>query len=337
MRADRLVSLVLLLRQRGLTSASALARELEVSRRTVLRDVEALSTAGVPIYAQHGRNGGFALLPGLRTELTGVNDDEAVAMLALASRRRPDPFGVGTTLGSALRKVIDALPDRQRVAAADRAQRLLVAPETDLLPRRSTSDDITPAVLVTVRRAVTDGNRLRLRYAARDQEPAWRVVDPIGLVTTGGRSYLLALRDGADRIYRLSRILDAAELDEPAQRPDRVDLDRLWRERCRQFLADDHLRVVVRVTPPRRDALLQTAVTVRSVALADTPDDDGRVRLEVTYQDAWHAEWALWQLGPDADVLSPRSLRAALHTRATAMASRYRPGATDDVPTSGER
>lgn len=327
MRADRLVSLVLLLRQRGLLSATALARELEVSRRTVLRDVEALSAAGVPIYAEHGRNGGFALLPGLRTELTGVNDDEAVAVLALAAGRGSDPFGVGAALGSALRKVIDALPDRQRAAAADQAQRLLVAPDVDLLPQRSKPDEISPTVLAAVRRAVAAGNRLAMLYAARGQEPAWRTVDPVGLVTTGGRSYLLALRDGAHRTYRLSRIVGVTETEVPAQRPDRVDLDRLWREHCRRFLAEDHLRAVVRVAPHRRDALFENAVTARISEVSPSPDDEGRLRLEVTYQDAWHAEWALWLLGPDAEVLSPAALRDALHDRAAAMALRYRPTA----------
>ncbi|WP_440107998.1 helix-turn-helix transcriptional regulator, partial [Streptosporangium sp. H16] len=109
MRADRLVSLVLLLRRHGRLSAAALSRELEVSTRTVLRDIEALSTAGIPVYAERGRHGGFALLPGFRTELTGLNHDEALALLVAGSRRGAQAFGLGSALASAMLKVVDAL------------------------------------------------------------------------------------------------------------------------------------------------------------------------------------------------------------------------------------
>jgi predicted DNA-binding transcriptional regulator YafY len=144
-------------------------------------------------------------------------------------------------------------------------------------------------------------------------------VDPIGLVTVRDRAYLLATRSGADRSYRLSRMLAAEELPEPAQRPDQVDLVRMWRERCAQFLSDGHITVLVRVSPARREDLLNTAVAVR----AEEPEAGGWLRLEVTFQDSRHAEWALWQLGTDAEALAPQSLRASLRTRAAAIASRY--------------
>ena len=317
MRADRLVSLVLLLRQRGQLTATALARELEVSTRTVLRDIEALSAAGVPVYAERGRRGGFALLPGFRTELTGLNHDEAVALLAVGSGRAEQVFG--SALASAMRKVVDALPESHQVTANEVAQRFLVEPETDLLSRRAVAEEVSGAALAVVRRAVLAGHRLRIHYAATGQEPQWRTVDPIGLVTVRDRGYLLATRGGADRTYRLSRVLAAEELDEPAERPSQVDLDRVWRERCAQFLSTDHITVLVRVRPARREELLGTALAVR----AEEPDADGWLRLEVTYQDAWHAEWALWQLGLSAEALSPPSLRDALRTRAAAIAARY--------------
>lgn len=323
MRADRLVSLVLLLRRHGRLSATALARELEVSKRTVLRDVDALSAAGVPIYAEHGRHGGFALLPGLGTELTGVNDDEAVAVLALGRTASAELLGLGPALVSALRKVVDALPDSQVTTAGAAATRMLVGAETDLLPRRLSPDVVAPTVLATVRRAVVAGRRLALQYTAREGEPAWRTVDPVGLVATGDRAYLLALRDGVDRTYRLSRIAAATELDAPAERPEEVDLDKLWRDRCQRFLADDHLDVVVRVAPHRHDTLLETAVSARPLEPTRAPDADGWRHLHVIYQDAWHAEWALWRLGPDAEVVSPPALRATLGARARAMAMAY--------------
>ncbi|MGW2200673.1 helix-turn-helix transcriptional regulator [Streptomyces sp. NPDC001774] len=321
MRADRLVSLVLLLRGRGRLTAETLARELEVSTRTVLRDIEALSAAGVPVYSERGRHGGFALLPGFRTELTGLNHDEALALLTAASGRGERVFGLGPALASARRKVVDALPESHRATASDAARRILVEPETDLLSRRQAADEVPGATMAEVRRAVLAGHKLRIHYAATGGSPQWRTVDPIGLVTVRDRGYLLATRAGADRTYRLSRVLAAEALPEPAERPGGIDLDRIWRERAARFLSDGHLTVLVRVNPARREELLDAALAVR----AEEPDADGLLRLEVTYQDARHAEWALWQLGTDAEALAPPSLRTALHTRATTLATRYEP------------
>ncbi|MCX4505732.1 helix-turn-helix transcriptional regulator [Streptomyces anulatus] len=320
MRADRLVSLVLLLRQRGRLTADTLARELEVSTRTVLRDIEALSAAGVPVYAERGRHGGFALLPGFRTELTGLNHDETLALLAAGSVRGEQVFGLGPALASAMRKVVDALPESHQAAASDAAQRFLVDPETDLLSRRPVVDQVPGTTMIEVRRAVLSGRKLRIHYAATDQAPQWRTVDPIGLVTVRDRGYLLATRSGADRTYRLSRVLAAEGLPEPAQRPNRVDLDRIWRDRSARFLSGgDHVTALVRVDPARREELLGTVLAVR----AEDPDTDGWPRLEVTFQDARHAEWALWRLGTDAEALAPRSLRSALRERAATLAARY--------------
>ncbi|MFD4371269.1 helix-turn-helix transcriptional regulator [Streptomyces sp. NPDC058486] len=320
MRADRLVSLVLLLRRHGRLTASALARELEVSTRTVLRDIEALSSAGVPVYAERGRNGGFALLPGFRTELTGLNHDEALALLTAGSGRGEQAFGLGSALASAMRKVVDALPESHQATASDAARRFLVEPETDLLARRAVTDEPPGATMLEVRRAVLAGHKLRIHYAAHGQAARWRTVDPIGLVTVRDKGYLLATRAGEDRTYRLSRVLAAEELPEAAQRPNQVDLDRIWRERSAQFLSgSDHITVQVRVNPVRREELLDTALAVR----AEEPDADGRLRLELIFQDARHAEWALWQLGTEAEALTPESLRTSLRARATALATLY--------------
>ncbi|MEU1963799.1 WYL domain-containing protein [Nocardia sp. NPDC019304] len=320
MRADRLVSLVLLLRQRGRLTADALAHELEVSTRTVLRDIEALSAAGVPVYAERGRHGGFALLPGFQTELTGLNHDEALALLIAGTRRGARTFGLGSALASAMLKVVDALPESHRAIASDAAQRLLIDPETDLLSRRLVAEEVPDAIVTEIRRAVFAGHKLRIHYAAVDQTPMWRTVDPIGLVTARGQGYLLAMRSGADRTYRLSRVLAAEELPEPAQRPDRVDLDRAWQEHSTRFrMGGDQVTVLVRVDPARRDALVSTALTVR----AEESDADGRLRLEVTFQDARHAEWALWELATDAEALAPQWLRTSLRDRAAAIAARY--------------
>ncbi|MGZ3146122.1 helix-turn-helix transcriptional regulator [Lentzea chajnantorensis] len=321
MRADRLVKLVLLLRQRGQLSATTIARELEVSTRTVLRDVEALSTAGVPVYAERGRNGGFALLPGFRTELTGLGHDEALALLIAGSRRGAQVFGLGSALASAVLKVADALPAGHRDLAAGAARRLLVDPDTDLLERRTATEELSDALVTEVRRAVVAGHKLKIHYAARDQQPRWRTVDPIGLVTVRGQGYLLATADGADRTYRLARIRAAEELDDPADRPDHVDLGKTWQERGTRFrTGGEQTTVLLLLDPARRQQLADTALTVHS----EHTEADGRLRVEASFQDAWHAEWALWQLATGAEALSPPWLRTALHDRAVAIAGRYR-------------
>ncbi|MER6168165.1 helix-turn-helix transcriptional regulator [Streptomyces violaceorubidus] len=320
MRADRLVSLVLLLRQRGRMTAETLARELEVSTRTVLRDIEALSAAGVPVYAERGRHGGFALLPDFQTALTGLNHDEALALVVAGSRRGAQLFGLGSALASAVLKVVDALPEGLRDTAVGAAQRLLIDPETDLLSRRVAPEEVSDSLAAEVRRAVFAGHKLRIYYEAAGQLPQWRTVDPIGLVTVRDQGYLLAKRGAEDRTYRLSRVLAAEELDEPAQRSDTVDLDRAWRERNVRFrTGGDTTAVWVSVDPERREHLVATALAVRS----EETDEGGRLRLHVVFQDARHAEWALWQHAMYAEVEEPQWLRAALHRRATVIAARY--------------
>ncbi len=321
MRADRLVSLVLLLRQRGRMTADALATELEVSTRTVLRDIEALSGAGVPVYADRGRYGGFSLLPGFRTELTGLNHDEALALLTAGSGRGERIFGLSSALASAMRKVVDALPEGHRAAVGDAARRFLVEPQTDLLSRRSNAEEIDAAVMGAVREAVLAGRALRFDYAAPSAPDAPRrhTVDPIGLVAVRGRTYLLATKAGEDRTYRVSRILSAEALAEPAARPEGVDLDRLWAERSARFLAESRLVATVRVDAARRDELLDT---VRAV-LTEEVEADGRMRFEVVFDDLRHAVWALWRLELDAEALAPETLREALRDRAAGLAARY--------------
>lgn len=320
MRADRLVSLVLLLRQRGRLSATALARELEVSTRTVLRDIDALSTAGVPVYVDRGRNGGFSLLPGFRTELTGLTHDEALALLTAGGAGGKQVFGLGSALSSAMRKVVDALPQGDQLVATDAAQRILIDPEADLLSRRRITERIPDAVMIEVRRAVLDGHRLRIHYAAEGRSALWREVDPVGLVTVREKGYLLALVEGEDRTYRLSRILAAEELAEPARRPDDIDLAGLWQTRSARFRASgSQLIVVARIDALRREELAGTALEL----LRESNDPDGWLRLELAFQDLRHAEWALWQLGTDAEALAPPELRAALHQRAVDVAAHY--------------
>ncbi|QJY46203.1 helix-turn-helix transcriptional regulator [Pseudonocardia broussonetiae] len=308
MRADRLLSLLLLLRHRGRMSAAALARELECSTRTVLRDVEALSAAGVPVYAERGRTGGFALLPGYSTDLTGLTHDEARALL-VAGSRAPSP-----ALASAMRKVVAALPDAQRDTATRAAGRVLLSPDRML---RTGTD--APPVLRTVQEAVFASRRLRIRYAASGQEARSRTVDPVGLVDAGGQWYLLATHDGAERTYRLSRMEHAEVLDEAAAPVGDVDLEELWERRRSAFRASlPRYAVRVRVRPDRRDGLLRTSATLDAErAVGD------RLELDLRFGDPGHALVTVWAVGADAEVLDPPELRAALAERAAATAAVY--------------
>jgi predicted DNA-binding transcriptional regulator YafY len=317
-RADRLLSLVLLLQHRGRMSAKELAGELEVSPRTVLRDIEALSAAGVPVYAERGRHGGFALLPGYRTDLTGLTSEEALALVVAGSRTTASAPGMAPALASAMRKVVAALPEPQRDATTEAAGRILVRPD-GMIPRRTAGGEDC-AVLDDLRRAVFAGHKVRIRYAAGDAEPRWRTVDPIGLVSAQGKWYLLATRDGADRTYRVSRMREVQELPEPAERPTGVDLERVWEERRARFSAGfPGLVADVRVREAVRARLVDRALQVR----AERPDGPGWLRIELDFGGLDHALAMVWALGPDAEVLGPPELRAATAERAAATAARY--------------
>jgi predicted DNA-binding transcriptional regulator YafY len=339
MRADRLLSLVLLLRHRGRMTAPALAAELEVSTRTVLRDVEALSAAGIPVYAERGRAGGFALLPGFSTDLTGLTHDEAVALLTAPSRATSDALGMGSAFSSAIRKVVAAMPESSRTVAEDAAERVLVR-------RGGWLRDPEPEERVAaVQRAVFAGHRLRIRYTSRHDPdtpgPRWRTVEPIGLVEAAGNWYLLALDGGEDRTYRMSRISDSEELDEPARRPEGVDLEELWRRRRAEFRARrPGLEARVRIAPGRLEELSRTAISVseelgedarpgRAAGIpgaggrggsADRPPDTGRPVVETRFGDLHHAVRVLWSLAPDAQALAPPELVDALRARAESVA-----------------
>lgn len=193
-RAERLLSVLMLLRSRGQMTAAALAVELEVSERTVLRDIDALSVSGVPVYAERGRNGGFALVEGYRTDLTGLTLDEAIALLS-GNGRIDSPASA-----SALRKLEAALPEMHRGRVAEASQRILVRPEGFVAAPQNTD------WLAVVQRAVFDGWRIRLRYKRPGAEAVERKLDPIGLIVAGDTWYLVANSYGKERMYRMSDV-----------------------------------------------------------------------------------------------------------------------------------
>ncbi|WP_019200858.1 YafY family protein [Tsukamurella sp. 1534] len=300
MRADRLLSLLMLLRHRGSMTAAQIAGELEVSTRTVLRDVEALSAAGVPVYTDRGHGGGIRLLPGYRTDLTGLTLDEAKALLAGAP--------VSPAFASAMRKVAAALPEAHRREAAAAAQRIHVRP--DGFARVPEPEPF----LGDLQHAVIDGLRVRAVYAARGGAPAERLLDPVGLVHAGQRWYLLALRDGDRRTYRTSRFSSVTVLSDPAERPAEVDLAAEFEESRTSFrTALATVPVTVRATPDAWDKLTMFAARVTPPG----PDGAG----VAVFRDRDQAEWVLWATLPEVTVLDPPEIREALRAKVDAAAA----------------
>ena len=296
-------------------TASALATELEVSTRTVLRDVETLSAVGIPIYAERGREGGFALLPGFSTDLTGLTHNEAIALLTSRSRVTSDALGMSSDFASAMTKIVAAMP-------ADARERATAAADRVLVHRAGMTGEPEPdGLLAEVQSAVFAGHRLRIRYPSRSEPPSWRTIDPLGLVSAAGRWYLLALHDGADRTYRISRIEELEEIDEPAARPNGLDLEDLWKRRRAQFLASHTgIRARLRLPPERRAELAARSNGV----VAETREGPWLI-IEAEFRDLPHAEYTVWTLAAVAEALDPPELREAIRERAQRLADAHGP------------
>ena len=298
----------MLLKTHGRMTAAAIAAELEVSERTVLRDIDALSVSGVPVYAERGRHGGFALLPGYRTDLSGLTLDEATSLLAGGGRLDSPAFT------SAMRKVAASIPDSHRARAVRAAQRILVRPEGFV------RDPVPVDALAPVQQAVFDGRRIRVDYQARSAtEPRSRVLDPFGLIVAGETWYLVANvlvtqrdqpREYAERMYRISRMSNVEILDEPAYRDDTVDLDAVWDRRRSEFRSGfEELDVTVRCAP---DSVARWRVHARAAEVSESRDD--RVDVRLTFADHRHALRVLWMASTETrfEVLTPNSVREEL-------------------------
>ncbi|GAA3141594.1 WYL domain-containing protein [Planomonospora alba] len=221
MRADRLVAVLLLMQSRGRVTAAELAAELEVSVATARRDLEALSAAGVPVYPQPGRGGGWSLVGGARTDLSGLTAAEAQALFLLVG----PAAAVSAEAGAALRKLVRALPRTFR----DDAEAAAAATVVDSAGWGA-RDRFRPAAVDLLQSAVVGRRRVRLTYAGRGRQAARRLVDPWGLVDKDGVWYLLAGTDRGRRTFRVDRITGAEMTDEPAGRPDGFTLAAAWRE-----------------------------------------------------------------------------------------------------------
>ena len=221
MRADRLVATLLLLQARGQLTAHQLADELEVSVATARRDLEALSSAGVPVYAQPGRGGGWTLLGGARTDLSGLTAPEAQALFLLAG-----PASASTpALRSALRKLVRALPTPFRAEAESAADAVVLDPAG-----WGESGQHRPDLVGDLQQAVVRRRRVRLAYRSRSRGPFNGMVDPWGLVDKAGIWYLVAGTEAGQRTFRLDRIEVATVTDLEARRPPDFDLSDAWRQ-----------------------------------------------------------------------------------------------------------
>ncbi|MEU4035920.1 helix-turn-helix transcriptional regulator [Streptomyces collinus] len=307
MKSDRLLSILLLLQTRGRVPAHELADRLEVSVRTIYRDIDALSASGVPVYAERGRHGGIELLAGFRTDVTGLTADESRALFILAAQGAHAALGLDAALGSALRKVMAALPAPHRPAAEVTSRRILVdATRWRSGPGRSVD-------LQVLQDAVFADRRLRVSYRHSGQrEPRTYTVDPYGLVAKAGVWYLVADRRAAPRLFRADRVRSARLLDEPVRRRTGVELADVWEVLRRQVeeRPEGAIDVTVRVRRERLD-MFQRVV---GALLTELPEDDGDgdwVTVRLSYP-ALRAVRQLLGFSDQVEILDPPEARAEL-------------------------
>ncbi len=320
MRASRLLSLLMLLQSRGRVSAQALAQALEVSVRTIHRDVDELSAAGVPIWADRGRLGGFQLQPGWRTRVDGLTAPEAQAMFLGGLPGPAAELGLGEAMASAQLKLLAALPEGWREDARRVSARFHLDP-IDWYRGPSATDHL-PAIA----QAVWNERRLAMRYESWKGEVR-RSVDPLGLVLKAGVWYLAARVGNGVRTYRLSNILELEVGDESFERPPDFDLAAWWLASTRRFekeLAVDtaQLRVSAAGMKALRD--LGAAVAQAAEASASEADEAGWRRVTIPIESVAHAAQQVLRLGAQAEVLKPAALRRELLERIEAVAVLYR-------------
>ncbi|GAA3487143.1 helix-turn-helix transcriptional regulator [Streptomyces cremeus] len=322
MRADRLLSLLLLLQSRGRMTAPQLAEALEVSVRTVYRDVEALGAAGVPVRAGRGPDGGYELMAGYRTRLTGLTRAEAQSLFLAGAPGPAHDLGLGAVLATARLKLQAALPAELAVRARVLEDRFhLDAPawfrEADPVP-----------YLSEVSHAVWEQRKLAVDYRSWKGEVR-RVLDPLGLVLKGGIWYLVARSRGSDaavRTYRVSRFLSVRDTGEGFERPAGFALAAHWQESSRRMEAKRYQGVAeLRLSPTGQRLLpaLFGAAGTEALAGAGEADAEGWVRAEMRVESSSVAVSDLLRLRDDAEVLGPPELRTALAGTVAALAACY--------------
>ncbi len=317
------MQIILLLQQHPRLSARELAERLEVSRRTVMRDMEALSAAGVPVYTERGRNGGCVLLPGYRADVSGLTPREAQALFAWSGRASlSEELGLRDALQSAMGKLSSTLP----LQLQDDAEALSGAIVVDR--RRWFAEAEDTGALPVLRQAVVTRRRVRVRYAsATAGRPVRRTVDPWGLVEQAGRWYLVAAHRGVSRMYRVSRIEQVDVLDQPSERPEGLDLQEEW-QRLRSGLERSlppGVDVVIRVRPERAELVrrIATPILAKGEQARDVPADDEWPHVAMRFRVREAACGVLLGFGGDVEVLEPADLRGRLLELASAAVATY--------------
>lgn len=326
MRASRLVQLLLLLQRRGRTTARDLATELEVSVRTIYRDVEALSAAGVPIYGESGPGGGIQLIGGYETRLTGLTGPEATALGLAGIPSAAAELGLGGVLVAAQSKVDAALPPELRARTARLRERFLVD-----VPGWFRAPEAVPA-LADLAAALWDGRQVDIDYR-RPSGVVARRLDPLGLVLKGSVWYLVALarEPTGIRTFRVGRVEAVRVRDEPAERPAAFDLATAWAQIGASFDRDLR-RYVVRALVAGdelwrlRHALPEPSAT-QAIESAGPPRPDGRRAVEIHTESQEVAHDELLRVGRALEVVAPEELREMLATTGRALARRHRPPA----------
>ncbi|WP_253874510.1 helix-turn-helix transcriptional regulator [Promicromonospora umidemergens] len=321
MKFDRLLSIMLLLQHRDQVSAKELAERLEVSQRTIYRDVEALSAAGVPVYAERGRAGGIRLLAGFRTDVTGLTTDESRALFVLASQSAHSALGLDQALGSALRKVMAALPAPHRPVAELTRRRILVDPDRWYAPASHETD------LEALYAAVLSDRRLRIRYRHSGQAVLRSyTVDPYGLVAKAGTWYLVADHGGTPRLFRTDRLSAVSVAETEARRRPGTELVHVWQDLRREV--EDRsggVRVAVRLRRTRLDMVTRIAGTYFTgppVSEPDTEPDTEWLQVEMLYP-VVEAVRHLLQFGADVQVAGPPEARTEMARAVSELAEAY--------------
>ncbi|MCF3118615.1 YafY family transcriptional regulator [Streptomyces arenae] len=327
MKSDRLLSILLLLQTRGRVPAHELAERLEVSVRTIYRDIEALSASGVPVYAERGRHGGIELLAGFRTDVTGLTADESRALFILAAQGAHAALGLDGALGSALRKVMAALPEPHRPAAELMSRRVLVD-SARWMPGARGPDPAAAAIVDfdVLRDAVFADRRLRLRYRhSGDAGTSTYTVDPYGLVAKAGVWYLVADRRGAPRLFRADRVRSATVTEAPVRRREGVELADVWGVLKRQV---EERPVGVEVTARVARRRYELFLRLHGHRLGGPPEGDGAsqwLTVSLGFGVIGEAR-SLLPFGGDLEVLSPPEVRAELAHAAAAVTELYGAG-----------
>ncbi|WP_329082318.1 MULTISPECIES: helix-turn-helix transcriptional regulator [unclassified Streptosporangium] len=313
MRADRLVATLLLMQARGRVTASELADELEVSVATARRDLEALSTAGIPVYPQPGRGGGWSLLGGSRTDLSGLTASEAQALFLLVG----PAASVVPEVKSALRKLVRALPGTFRADAEAAADAVVIDPA-----RWGERGRKRPGLVKLLQTATVGRRKVRLVYANRARERTRPLVDPWGLVDKDDVWYLLAGTEDGRRTFRVDRVVEAVVTDIPAERPAGFDLSRAWEQVVDEVeRRRSHVSATVLIGA---DLLPVLRAQFGRQCAVEGPAGDGRVRARVAAPTALTIAEQLAGWGAIVEVEEPASVRAELARLGSELTERYR-------------